>query len=161
MSPERARHLRPRRPRRRRAAATEALLQGKQICRGEPSGTPVACTASASSPVLLSPANSASPLTAVFVLWIFLHSAPSPVPSPPPPPPSFSVVGSLPLRRRHPVTFCKHFIRERLVFSKTPRQTDRAAVNRSREGNEGAHQWKGWPATTMWPKFLRRGFNVY
>lgn len=44
-----------------------------------------------------------------------------------------SVVGSpLPLRRLHPMTFCKHFIRKPLVFSKVLRQTDRAAVNRAR-----------------------------
>lgn len=55
------------------------------------------------SSVVASPANSAPPLTAVFVLWIFLHSVPSPFSSTPCLPPS--VAGSLPLRRRHPVTF--------------------------------------------------------
>lgn len=34
------------------------------------------------------------------------------------------------------MTFCKHFIRELLVFSKALRQTDRAAVNRV--GNRGS-----------------------
>lgn len=85
--------------------------------------------------VAVSPANSALLLTAVFVLWIFLHSVPSPFPSPLPP--SLSVVGSPPLHRLHPMTFCKHFIREPLVFSKAPRQTDRAAVNRA-GGNRGS-----------------------
>lgn len=47
-----------------------------------------------------------------------------------------SVVGSPPLHRLHPMTFCKHFIRELLVFSKALRQTDRAAVNRA--GNRGS-----------------------
>ena len=89
------------------------------------------CSSRASS---VSPANSALLLTAVFVLWIFLHSVPSPFPSPLPP--SLSVVGSPPLHRLHPMTFCKHFIREPLVFSKAPRQTDRAAVNRA-GGNRG------------------------
>lgn len=37
------------------------------------------------SSVVVSPANSALLLTAVFVLWIFLHSVPSPFPFPLPP----------------------------------------------------------------------------
>lgn len=85
------------------------------------------------SSVVVSPANSALPLTAVFVLWIFLHSCPVSLFLSPPPLslPLCAVVDSPPLRRLHPLTFCKHFIREPLVFSKAPRQTDRAAVNRA------------------------------
>lgn len=71
-----------------------------------------------------------------------------------------SVVGSLPLHRLHPMTFCKHFIREPLVFSKALRQTDRAAVNRA-GGTEGADQWKASLRTTMWLNFVQHRFNVY
>lgn len=78
--------------------------------------------------VIVSPTNSAWFLTAVFVLWIFLHSIPSPFPFLPA---SLSRSAPLPSVVLTPITFCKHFIREPLVFSKAPRQTDRAAVNRT------------------------------
>lgn len=86
------------------------------------------------SSVVESHANSALPLTALFVLWIFLHFVPTPFP-----PLAIPVVGSPRLQPSD--LFCKRFIREPLVFSKAPRQTDRAAVNRARGGG-GADQWK-------------------
>lgn len=77
-------------------------------------------------------------------------------------PPSFSVVSSLPLHRLHPMTFCKHFIREPLVFSKTWRQTDRAAVNRAGGwGDRGSRSVEGFAPTTMWLKFLQHRFKYW